>query len=234
MCLASPGLFGQKEAPGWKKQHQEKSQLPSQDAATSGHINTLCPGSAPSLSVTVYRITQELEHRRDSWMPSSPLHTPVKAAKSCGAAIQTAREKPSSSGRLPRQQAGSSHCTGTSCPHRRPRTWEVVVKLLLMLRGVLAWDVSQALHTSLGLVSLPYGHKLFKYTACSLKDVRNGFLCVCAFLLSPLSLSTSRTAVQVSPKWHDLSFEYNQQCRCRYGCVPPPRKTYGYQASKLN
>lgn len=97
---------------------------------------------------------------------------------------------PGQAPRASRRPAGSGACAGTLRPRRWPRTREVIVKPLLMLRGATvlpAWEVSHALQTSLGLVSLRYGCKLFKiHGPFAQVYAQRVFLCVRAFVESPL------------------------------------------------
>lgn len=112
-------------------------------------------------------------------------------------------------GRLSRRAgglSGYSNSAGTLHPRHSPRTREVIVKLFLILMGAimsLAQEVSQALQTSLGLVSLRCGCKLFKiHGTFAQVYVHHLFLCpcLCVVLLRSLPLTLSRKAVRVSPK----------------------------------
>lgn len=107
-------------------------------------------------------------------------------------------------GRLPRQAgslSGYSNCAGTLHPSHSPRTREVIVKLFGMLMGatmLLAQEVYLALQTSLGLVSLRYGCKLFKiHGTFAQVHAHNLFLCpcLCVVLWCSLPLTLSRKAV---------------------------------------
>lgn len=89
--------------------------------------------------------------------------------------------------------SGYSNRAGTLRLHHSPRTREVIVKLFLMLMGAimsLAQEVSQALQTSLGLVSLRYRCKLFKihgpFAQVYAHHLFHVHVCVCR-VLSPSS-----------------------------------------------